>query len=202
MSRDKRMLTSELLRYQIQNGQIFVIYVNPDSEKYLKIAQDIGELTAALEEYESYDPEYRIKRGLAKILENKVGAVPLCLPELPHTITRKAAIESLSKKLGISFQQIIKGMYADLKENHVMTEFDPPSSEWLLNRYNVALAQAMLYRASERHSDGVVPASPVPLQSVVDGSRLTDEFGLKSHYKDPGELQRVGARFCTKIFKN
>lgn len=77
------MLTSELLRYQIQNGQIFVIYVNPKSEKYLNIARDIidiyvaylgktrGELTAALEEYEAYDPDYRVKRGLAKVLENK-----------------------------------------------------------------------------------------------------------------------------------
>ncbi|MFQ6043205.1 MAG: DUF790 family protein [Candidatus Poribacteria bacterium] len=58
------MLTSELLRHQIQHGQISVIYVNPESEKYLRIAQDIidiyaaylgktrGELNAALEEYE------------------------------------------------------------------------------------------------------------------------------------------------------
>ena len=43
----------------------------------------------------------------------------------------------------------MEGMYADLEENRLLTGFEPPTAEWLLDRYNVALAQAMLYRASE-----------------------------------------------------
>ena len=43
----------------------------------------------------------------------------------------------------------MQGMYADLEENRLLTGFEPPTTEWLLDRYNVALAQAMLYRASE-----------------------------------------------------
>jgi predicted nuclease of restriction endonuclease-like RecB superfamily len=329
------MLTSELLRYQIQNGQIFAIYVNPNSEKYLKIAQDIidiyvaylgktrGELTAALEEYEAYDPDYRVKRGLAKILEDKAKFEFNCEMEpellreqifeysganhpivteasLTHTVTQKEAIESLSKKLGISCQQIVNGMYADLKENHVMTEFplnkggqgvvlNPPSSEWLLNRYNVALAQAMLYRANElririyrnrkpkasvseanHKTKSLVNEVNIPtkyklvfkfikffrLMHVVSGNnqdgyhiildgpasifrlsqkygiqmalflpallhcnrwwmeadivmnnqtnhtfKLTDEFGLKSHYKDPGEFDSELERAFAKKFE-
>jgi len=304
------MLTSELLRYQIQNGQISVIYIAPNSAKYLKIAQDIidiyvaylgktrGELTAALEAYEAYDSDYRVKRGLAKILENKAKFEFNCEMEpellreqifeysganhpivteasLTHTVTQKEAIESLLKKLGISCQQIVNGMYADLKENHVMTEFplnkggqgvvphrkggqgvvlNPPSPEWLLDRYNVALAQAMLYRANElririyrniptkyklvfkfikffrlmhvvsgNNQDGYHiildgPASMFRLSQkygiqmalflpallhcnrwwmeadiVMNNQakhtfKLTDEAGLKSHYKDPGEF--------------
>jgi predicted nuclease of restriction endonuclease-like RecB superfamily len=37
-------------------------------------------------------------------------------------------------------------MYADLSENHILTRFDRPTPDWLLQRYNVALAQALLYR--------------------------------------------------------
>ena len=299
------MLTSELLRYQIQDGQIFVVYVNPKSEKYLKIAQDIidiyvaylgktrGELTAALEEYEAYDTDYRVKRGLAKMLEDKAKFEIKCKMEpellrehifeysgtnhpivteasLTHTITQKEAIESLSKQLDISSQQVIEGMYADLKENHVMTEFvsvDPPSAEWLLDRYNVALAQAMLYRASElririyrniptkyklvfkfikffrlmhvvsgNNQDGYHiildgPASMFRLSQkygiqmalflpalihcnrwwmeadiVMNNQnsytfKLTDEFGLKSHYKDPGEFDSELERAFAKKFE-
>ncbi|MBM3238616.1 DUF790 family protein [Candidatus Poribacteria bacterium] len=302
------MLTSELLRYQIQNGQISVIYIAPNNAKYLKIAQDIidiyvayldktrGELTAALEKYEAYDPDYRVKRGLARILENKAKFEVNCEMEpellrerifeysganhpivteasLTHTVTPKEALESLSKNLGISCQQIVNGMYADLKENQVMTEFplnpllggagvgrgqgvvlNPPSAEWLLDRYNVALAQAMLYRANElririyrniptkyklvfkfikffrlmhivsgNNQDGYHiildgPASMFRLSQkygiqmalflpallhcnrwwmeadiVMNNQanhtfKLTDEFGLKSHYQDPGEF--------------
>ncbi|MBC8232878.1 DUF790 family protein [bacterium] len=299
------MLTSELLRYQIQDGQIFVVYVNPKSEKYLKIAQDIidiyvaylgktrGELTAALEEYEAYDTDYRVKRGLAKMLEDKAKFEIKCKMEpellrehifeysganhpivteasLTHTITQKEAIESLSKRLDISSQQIVEGMYADLKENHVMTEFvsvDPPSAEWLLDRYNVALAQAMLYRASElririyrniptkyklvfkfikffhlmhvvsgNNQDGYHiildgPASMFRLSQkygiqmalflpalihcnrwwmeadiVMNNQnrytfKLTDEFGLRSHYKDPGEFDSELERAFAKKFE-
>jgi predicted nuclease of restriction endonuclease-like RecB superfamily len=37
-------------------------------------------------------------------------------------------------------------MYADLPQNHLLSTFEPPTPEWLLNRYNVALAQGILYK--------------------------------------------------------
>ena len=283
------MLSSELLRYQIQDAQILVTYVDPQSEEYLQIAGDIldiyaahrektrGKLAAALEYYESYNTNYRVTRGLAKILEGKsefeiVSAMePELLREqifafsgthhpivteagLTHHMTRDEAVESLSQQIGISVEQIFSGMYADLEENRVMTNFEPPTPEWLLHRYNVALAQAMLYRASElririyrniptkyklvfkfikffrlihvvtgNHQEGYHitldgPASMFRLSLkygiqmalflpallhcnrwwmeadiVMNKGRgylfkLTDDFGLQSHYKDPGEF--------------
>ena len=50
---------------------------------------------------------------------------------------------------GLSGGQVEEGLYADLAENHRLVSFQPPSPQQLLNRYNVALAQAMLYRCRE-----------------------------------------------------
>ena len=39
-------------------------------------------------------------------------------------------------------------LYADLPEAHVLTSFEAPTPEGLLERYNLAQAQGVLYRAS------------------------------------------------------
>ncbi len=178
------MLPSELLRYQIRDDDILVVYVNPESQKYLQIAQDIidiyvahrnktkGELAQALETYEACNTNYHVTRGFAKLLGDKstfeiTSAVePDVLRErifefsgqhhpivteatLTHHVTLNDAVEEIAKEVGITPEEVISGMYADLDENRVMTEPFEPTCEWLLDRYNVALAQAMLYKASE-----------------------------------------------------
>ncbi|NER83695.1 MAG: DUF790 family protein, partial [Leptolyngbya sp. SIO1D8] len=45
--------------------------------------------------------------------------------------------------------EIQHGLYADLKENHILTAFDVPTPEALLHRYNLSQVQGIFYKASQ-----------------------------------------------------
>ena len=131
-----------------------------------------GLLALALADYEAADTNYHVTRGLAKLLEDRSEFTiqspiePEVLREkifayarkyhpvvtetdLLHRPTRPTILAKIAGEFNISADTVMKGMYADLEENRILTAFEPPSSERLLDRYNVALVQAMLYRASE-----------------------------------------------------
>jgi predicted nuclease of restriction endonuclease-like RecB superfamily len=69
--------------------------------------------------------------------------------DLIHKKTRAEVLNELSWELGTTVDEIVRGMYADLDERRVLVRFDEVSPQWVLDRYNVALAQGMLYRCSE-----------------------------------------------------
>ena len=178
------MLPLDLLRYRIQEDQIQARYVNPKNKKYRAIARDLieiytahlnktkGSLALALADYEAADTNYQVKRGLAKLLEDR-SEFTIQSPIEPevlrekiftyastrhpivtrsdklHRNTRPKALAKIADEFKVSGDAVMRGMYADLEENRLLTGFEPPTAEWLLDRYNVALAQAILYRASE-----------------------------------------------------
>ena len=178
------MLPLDLLRYRIQEDEVSPRYVNPKNRKYRAIAKDLieiynahlnetkGSLASALADYEAADTNYQVKRGLAKLLEDR-SEFTIQSPIEPevlrekifaygskrhpvitkrdklHRNTRPKALAKIADELQVPAEAVMQGMYADLEENRLLTEFEPPTAEWLLDRYNVALAQAMLYRASE-----------------------------------------------------
>jgi predicted nuclease of restriction endonuclease-like RecB superfamily len=78
----------------------------------------------------------------------------LSAPSVPSAQRSSAALtaaaDSLSRELGrdVSPEQVRAWLYADLRELHVLTSFDEPTPEVLLQRYNLAQAQGVLYRAS------------------------------------------------------
>ena len=298
------MLPFNLVRYQLDGNRVHIIYVNRESEKYLKVAEDLINiyndhlnspklaLTKSLSEYESTSTDYHIIRGLAKLLED-MSEFEIASPIEPeilrekifeyssnhhpivseeshtHKTTREKALKEIASELEIQPYEVAKCMYADLEENRILTEIKSPSSpEWLLDRYNVALAQAMLYKASEmqirifrniptkyklvfkfikffrlmhviegNHAEGYHiildgPASMFRLSRkygfqmalflpallhcdhwwmeakliMNDNNscffKLTDEFGLRSHYKDPGEFDsKLERKFAEKFEK-
>ena len=131
-----------------------------------------GSLASALADYEAADTTYRVTRGLAKLLEDR-SEFTIQSPIEPevlrekifaygskrhpvvakrdrlHRHTREKVLAKIADEFNVSTDAVMEGMYADLEENRRLTAFDPPTVGWLLDRYNVALAQAMLYRASE-----------------------------------------------------
>ena len=58
--------------------------------------------------------------------------------------------DALTRELArdIGPEQVRAWLYADLPEAHVLTSFEEPTPEGLLERYNLAQAQGVLYRAS------------------------------------------------------
>lgn len=131
-----------------------------------------GELDRQLQELEGDNTDYRIKRGLAHLLRaetfskfeivspldpqqlrQRVFALSSRAVSLPQTAaqTLSQLAESLSQELGheVLPDQIRAGIYADLTENRILTQFDAPTPEALLHRYNLSQVQGIFYKASQ-----------------------------------------------------
>jgi hypothetical protein len=130
-----------------------------------------GELDRQLSELEGDSPDYRVKRGLAHILKNNFCTFEIVSPleppllrqrvfalsakSVPSPQASEATLEQLSIALSQELnhevlpQQIRTGLYADLQENRILTQFDDPAPEALLHRYNLSQVQGIFYRASQ-----------------------------------------------------
>jgi uncharacterized protein len=149
------------------------------------VGQTQGELDRRLLELEGDSPDYRLKRGLAHILRNTFSTFEIISPLEPLALRQRVFAEaaktlalpdrrsdtleiiahSLADELKrpVSRQEIETGLYADLLENRILTQFEAPVAESLLHRYNLSQVQGVFYRAS----------------SVV----------INAHRNDPGEYK-------------
>ena len=144
-----------------------------------------SELDRLLQELEGDTPDYRVKRGLAHILKSSFSTFEIISPLEPQELRRRifelsaqvipsqqATEQTLTKLAGSLTEelkrevlpaQITKGLYADLMENRILTEFEIPTPEALIHRYNLSQVQGIFYRASH--------------------------MTLKVHRNDPGEYK-------------
>ncbi len=129
-----------------------------------------GELDRKLIELEGDNPDYKVKRGLAHILKNSFSSFEIVSPIEPQLLReevfstsakncpianhKSTSLEIVASSLGDRLNrevlpaEIERGLYADLQENRILTRFDPPTPETLINRYNLAQVQGIFYRAS------------------------------------------------------
>ena len=64
---------------------------------------------------------------------------------------RAAVLQEVAAELGLTPEAVDQGLFADLKSEQRLTQFKDLSAERLLQRYNVALAQAVLLRSTRVH---------------------------------------------------
>ena len=176
------MLTSDLLLTRSRGPYIEPRYVDATAPRFIDLAQALidiyatheGEtrsaLKADLDRHEGDRTDYRIQRGLAKLLvddhcefhihtpipadELRRAVFTLSRenhpvvrePSLIYPVTGEQVLEQVALQHEISVEDVADGLYADLPDNHILSTFTAPSPNQLLNRYNLALAQAMLYR--------------------------------------------------------
>ena len=129
-----------------------------------------GELDKELHIWEGEGTDYRIKRGLAHILRNSFSEFEIVSPlnpdELRDRIFTLAAAQTPTPQNARSHLQTLaaqltqeldrdvepihiqKGLYADLKENRILTSFNAPEPAALLHRYNLSQVQGIFYKAS------------------------------------------------------
>ncbi len=129
-----------------------------------------GELDEALRADEGEGTDYRVRRGLAHLLYSErceFQTQSILEPELlrdrvfaasarvrPNLETGVNLLDDLALDLTVELERPISGaeleasLYADLKENQLVA-FEPVEAQWLLERYNLAQAQGVLYRSSE-----------------------------------------------------
>jgi uncharacterized protein len=124
------------------------------------------ELEDALEEFVGSDPHYRLVRGWTKLLLDRcefsvASAVePARIREAVfrkarelHPVrdnqTRERLHAAVAEELRCRPEDIPGGLYADLAQNQELVSFEELTAVDLLNRYNLAQAQALLYRCQQ-----------------------------------------------------
>ena len=135
-----------------------------------KVGKTQRELNEKLQQLEGEKTDYREKRGLAHLLRNSFSTFEIVSPlepiilrkkvftqasqSMPIPSNRNATLEYIASILSEELKrevlpdEIVKGLYADLKENRILTEFEAPTPEALLHRYNLSQVQGIFYRAS------------------------------------------------------
>lgn len=129
-----------------------------------------GELTRQLQELEGESTDYRVKRGLTHLLNSAFSTFEVISPLDPQMLRQRLfalsaetvpgvqatqaifnrLANALTQELGqeVISEQIKTGLYADLPDHQVLTNFEAPSPEALLHRYNLSQVQGVFYRAS------------------------------------------------------
>jgi predicted nuclease of restriction endonuclease-like RecB superfamily len=130
-----------------------------------------GEISAQLRDIEGVDTDHKITKGLAKLLLDKGEwdtISPIDPAELRQRVFVRAAAEAplarnpgptgrrvaadvlaaIAAELDTTEAVVTKALYADLKDENVLIKCALPSPEGLLHRYNTALVQAVLLKAT------------------------------------------------------
>lgn len=175
------MLPTDLLIHRFNGEEIAPKRLEFD-EKILAIAQDLitlfqeathgtrGKLNRQLQELEGEETDYRVKRGLAHLLNSSFSTFETVSPldppmlrervfamsalNIPSTQAAESTIEQVATVLTQELnhevlpEQVRAGLYADLPENQILTSFEAPTPEALLHRYNLSQVQGVFYRAS------------------------------------------------------
>jgi len=180
------MLTKGLLRYRIDDGQIRPAFLDPASPRYRQAASELfrifgrhvgktqGELDEAIEKYAEGRTDYRILRGLAKVImgfaefeaprpnmeldaarlrsavfERAASLWPVVRRKTsPLETDRHRVLEEIAGEIGLPATQLEEELYADLPERRRLKLLAAPREpEALIARYNMELARGLLYWA-------------------------------------------------------
>ncbi|MCA1617967.1 MAG: DUF790 family protein [Acidobacteria bacterium] len=172
------MLTADLAMSWQRGDQIRPRYIDAEDEEYLRAAEDLvavfeahaGRARAALEEslqeYVGTGTDYRTLRGLIKLLTDRCEfetSAPAEPSEIRRALFLKARarhpvategaraelVAEAARELSCEPEALADALYADLPENQRLALFEPITPAELLDLYNVAQAQALLYRSVE-----------------------------------------------------
>ena len=169
------MLPTELLMFKVKAGLVEPRRLKPTPSNLGLVTALVGVFESHLndkrfqleEDFKALEvgrSDYRVVRGLAHLLGNdnaefetggsvEPGVVREKVFELaqgaPHSRGRAGQIlAEASRALNVdSPEETLDLLYADLSDQQRLVSFDPPEPESLLQRFDLAQAQGMLYRA-------------------------------------------------------
>ena len=171
------MLPTELLSFRVKAGVVEPKRVKPTPTNLAlagsliaafegHIGRRRAELDEELRTLEAGRSDFRVLRGLAHLLsqasEFEVGGpvepafvrervFALAQAHPPSRLNAVRVLEQASRSLSserpLSPAEVQGALYADLPDQQTMVAFDPPTPTELLQRYDLAQAQGLLYRA-------------------------------------------------------
>ncbi|MFO7889628.1 MAG: DUF790 family protein [bacterium] len=234
------MLTADLLRYRIKDTEIAPRYITrKQAGRYIRICSRLislfqnhtgktcGELREALREFEGKRTDFKIIRGLFKLLEEKAEIAPALSLDFPafrhgifstaqeyyplvsrsdliHKRQREEILDNIGKQFDISGEEVDRWMYGDLQENQILLRFETSyTPESLLKRYNLALAQGLLYRANHLRihlkGDYRVVFQYIKLSRLIHWIRPSQDDGMDITLDGPASLFRNSQRYGIRM---
>lgn len=171
------MLTGKLIRVGHSRNRLIPRYLDLTDRDCREIAEHLLEVYRTLpgrtrgdaeeEVIETIgdDPTQLVPQGLAKLLEDrcefavdstiepeelreKVFLVAAATRTGGRGFDRLGILNQVGAELGVPLDVVDRGLFADLKSEQRLVKFDDCTVDQLLNRYNVALAQAILVRST------------------------------------------------------
>jgi uncharacterized protein len=168
------MLPAELLQYMQHSGQAYPRFLKPErglpwAERVLETlsahrGRTRGELDEAFLSLEGDSPDYRVVRGLAHLALAE-ATLEVQSPVAPENLRREAfalaaqtgygereagaVLGELAHKYDLEAEALREVLYADLPEREVLTALPDLTPAALLERYELAQAQGLLYYATE-----------------------------------------------------
>ena len=164
---------------RVRGGRVEPFAINPADKSYLEMASDLiaifaehagerrAELDRELDEYVGNGTDYRILRGLIKllldacefetaspVLPSEIRRALFSKARLHHPVTANEAlrtrlIQETAAELRCAVEAVEANLFADLFENQRLVSFNEMRARELLDLYNLAQAQALFYRATE-----------------------------------------------------
>lgn len=171
------MLTGTQVRVRFAKQRVIPIYIAADDPSWLAVAERLldqlrgregatrGALADETEALFGGAPNQLVHQGLARLLEDRCDfAVQACgEPEEirrrtfeaaatqrrgAQTFDRKLVLAEVGQALAQTPEAIEESLFADLKSEQKLVSFKDISAKRLLERYNVALTQAVLLRST------------------------------------------------------
>jgi predicted nuclease of restriction endonuclease-like RecB superfamily len=171
------MLTGRLLRARVRGDQVTPIYIDSAEPTWMAAAQGLidvfrrhrgesrGVIEEEIREISGNDPAQLVHQGFAKLLEDRsefdvvAGQPPDQVREMVFGLAaerRKTAegfdrdilLAEAATRLEMTSDAVDRSLFADLKTEQRLIHFEDITPERLIERYNVALAQAVLLRST------------------------------------------------------
>ena len=173
------MLTADLAQSWRRGDKVRPLHISTDDADYLQDATHLvklfsehegrarRELDRELEEFIGTGTNYKILRGLIKLLTDRctfetasakdpveIRRTLFLKARERHPVTlgedaRTEVIRDAAREMLCAPEVLIEGLYADLPENQKLESFKHLNSAELLNLYNLSQAQALLYHCVE-----------------------------------------------------
>ncbi|MFB6171888.1 MAG: DUF790 family protein [Haloarculaceae archaeon] len=221
------MLTKDLLRVSRRGGGYQPRFADADDERLAArvlgvyqghVGEPRADLTAALDALEREASDFKLVRGLAKLLEREAAfetrasvdpvrarRAAFAAAAERSVVTpdeRDAALAVAADRLGTTPGAVADALYADREDRQVLATFDPrwdPAA--LVEQYNLSLAQTALFDATEVR---VRSADPKALIAAVKRLRLMYEIrrtgdGREVVVTGPDALFRTSRRYGTRF---
>lgn len=167
------MLPSDLLFSHQRGAQVYPRFLRRDQRLWAEQVLNLirahqhrtrGELQAALRALEGDSPDYRVVRGFAHLALNAAEFTLATGEAQPETLRRelftlaaerggygeqqaREVLEAVAPHYQLEAATLREALYADLPENHLLTVLPAFTPEQLVDRYNLAQAQGLLYSA-------------------------------------------------------